>query len=488
MRRKFVDKEASCSRKKRCVFDSDDGNDEVNDDSDSDAEFEYDTEDDDDVTILSSARRAQRIVNLFGPDSDDEDDDAVDQCTIPPSNQVTPTTSSLPEITIPKEGEPGYSRYPAHNWSLTITKTGKDVSAGDLEVLHLFFKYHCIRGGVALEVGPRAHNLHFQGVFETLYPKAPLDVKALNTFVKKLFVHKGKGHRFNIKPLALAQSFGTMCGYIMKDEGQTWFQYRVFNITQQLLHQGKMEHMSQLTAIDEGKVVLTSRNLFKEMFKFQKRSFDPCVPPMRYMLLYACQSKYYIPAADLIKSYSKMMCDEAESVWKICHDPVNTTLEDIDLIFYERRGFDKSRPFRYFIKNSQGHPEIYNTVLPAVVTQASSTSSQTAYDRIESILSQDRGSRAESKSIGTPMDDDFIPLDNEEPEGTKIKHFYDRNGSPTEDLLCPNTISEMMMIVKHRREGRIDIVEDHQLDIQPMELRVQKGSAVEHACIDIDLF
>ena len=84
--------------------------------------------------------------------------------------------------------------------------------------------------------------------------------------------------------------------------------------------------MAQLTAVDENKVVITLRNLYKEMFKFQKRSFDPIVPPMRYTLLYAVQSKYYLPSGDLIKSYSKMHSEEAEALWKICHSPALTTV------------------------------------------------------------------------------------------------------------------------------------------------------------------
>jgi hypothetical protein len=288
MKRKYIDKEASCSAVDDLFgessedddYRSTDDYDDTSDSKESESETESENSSDDNDTEI--ARQGRSLVPTA-------------ESAVPSVTQTT-LTQATPEQVVLKEGVPGFSRYNPSQWSLTITKTGADVAAQDLEVLFLFFVHHCIKGGVALEVGPRAHNLHFQGVFECLYPTAPAFAKKMNLFVKKLFNNNGRGHRFLLKPLAATQTLKLMCGYIMKDEGQHWFAYRVHNISQEDLHQGKMTHMAQLTSIDEGKVVLTHRNLFKEMFKFQKRTFEPLVPPLRYMVLYAIQSGYYLPA------------------------------------------------------------------------------------------------------------------------------------------------------------------------------------------------
>jgi hypothetical protein len=400
-----------------------------------------------------------------------------------------------------KENEPGYDRYPLTDWSLTITKTGADVAAQDQEVIHAFFKYYCTRGGVALEVGPRAHNLHFQGVFTTKYPTAPEYQKKMNLFVKHLFTHKVKGHRFNIKPLAPAQTFELMCGYIMKDEGQHWFSYRVYNVSNDLLHKGKMRHQQQLTAVDEGKVVITIRNLYKEMFKFQKRSFDPIVPPMRYTLLYAVQSKYYLPSGDLIKSYSKMHSEEAEALWKICHSPGRTTVQDIDMIFFERRGYDNSRPSRYYIRNASGNTDLYDKkdtpVTPAGATDKEDNSLDSPYDKIEKVLAPSRAVKmssnersSSSSSSADPMTSDFIQLPNVTAVAVKPEtYFIDKEGASDvrhEEYACPPTIDEMMFIVKSAREGRTDIMQEFEIDAEPQELRERRGTPATHAFIDLD--
>jgi hypothetical protein len=105
-----------------------------------------------------------------------------------------------------------------------------DIALSTLDVIDLFHQNYCIKGGVSTEVGSRAHKLHLQGIFRTRYPTAQQFQKEMNKFVKALLPSKGKGYRVLAKPLARTQDFVTMCGYILKDEGQPWFQHRVFNI------------------------------------------------------------------------------------------------------------------------------------------------------------------------------------------------------------------------------------------------------------------
>lgn len=75
---------------------------------------------------------------------------------------------------------PGDSSYPVSSWSITVTKTKDDVSVHVLEIMFDFLKNHCLRGAVATEVGPRAHNFHVQGVMTLHYPTTPPFKKSLS--------------------------------------------------------------------------------------------------------------------------------------------------------------------------------------------------------------------------------------------------------------------------------------------------------------------
>ena len=57
-------------------------------------------------------------------------------------------------------------------------------------------------------------------------------------------------------------------------------------------------HITAQTAIDDGKVFLTQRNSFSEMFKFSMRALFPCICPVRVVAMYALQPAGYLPASD----------------------------------------------------------------------------------------------------------------------------------------------------------------------------------------------
>ena len=143
-----------------------------------------------------------------------------------------------------------------------------------------------------------------------------MHVKVLTLFVKSFIAENGKGYRVLCKPLTRGQTFTTMCGYITKDEGRAWYQCRIHNIPREDLQQGRLQHISAQTSIDDGKVILTQRNFFSEMFNFSMRSLFPCVCPVRVVAMYTLQSAGYIPASDWVRKYSKVNSEEAQTLWK----------------------------------------------------------------------------------------------------------------------------------------------------------------------------
>ena len=140
----------------------------------------------------------------------------------------------------------------------------------------------------------------------------------------------------------------TMCGYITKDEGRAWYQYRIRNISREDLQQGRLQIISAQTAIDDGKVILTQGNFFSEMYKFSMRSLFPCVCPVRVVVMYALQSAAYIPALDWVRKFAKVDSHEAQALWKAAWNPKLITLADSDRIFFDGYSRPRNRE-RYFV-------------------------------------------------------------------------------------------------------------------------------------------
>lgn len=126
---------------------------------------------------------------------------------------------------------PGFCQYPLTEWSLTVSKLGADVDISTLQLMYNFLEQHCSKGAISTEVGKRAHNLHLQGVFQTKYPKTDEFKKKLNKFLKQFLPSNSVGYRVVCKPLTSGQDFLSMIGYVLKDEGQAWFQTMTFNVT-----------------------------------------------------------------------------------------------------------------------------------------------------------------------------------------------------------------------------------------------------------------
>ena len=182
-------------------------------------------------------------------------------------------------------------------------KIGADFALATLDANFNLIVTFCNRGGLSTKVGSRAHRLHLQGVFQTLFPTAPDACKVLTLFVKSFIAD---------------------------------------------LQQGRLQHISAQTSVDDGKVILTQCNFFSEMFKFSMRSLSPCVCPVRVVAMYALQSVGYIPASDWVRKYSKVDSEEAQALWKAAWNPKVITLTYSDRIFFDGYSRPRGRE-RYFV-------------------------------------------------------------------------------------------------------------------------------------------
>jgi hypothetical protein len=366
---------------------------------------------------------------------------------------------------------PGFPQYPLSSWSLTVSKIRDDVSLASLDAVFDFIFNFCNKGGLSTEVGSRAHRLHLQGVFQTLFPTAPDAAKVLTLFIKSFLVDNGKGYRIVCKPLARGQNFTTMCGYITKDEGRPWFQCRVHNIPREDLQQGRLQHISALTAIDAGKIILTPRNFFSEMFKFSMRCLFPCVCPLRIVAMYAVQSAAYIPASDWVKKFSKLDPEEAQALWKSAWNPKLITLVDSDRIFFD--GFARPRRReRYFVA---GESSGISPSTPAAPTEVDvpepcltpKRRRVAPMENISQVLSQRVSHSSTSRPV--PALPEFLDFNEDmvRDEEHYITFTEDRRPGPVqqddEPLLCPDTLDAMLQIVSNVRQGRMDILRDNQI-------------------------
>ena len=124
------------------------------------------------------------------------------QSTIPHDNCQTANTRKL-KLLLRESFKntfdpPGSERYPLTEWSLTATRTGKDVHTSALDTIYSFYKAHCTKGGVSTEVRSRAHRFHLQGVFKSKFPTDDKAKKYLCSFIRNL-LPKGSGYRVQAK-------------------------------------------------------------------------------------------------------------------------------------------------------------------------------------------------------------------------------------------------------------------------------------------------
>lgn len=135
----------------------------------------------------------------------------------PKATTTSSAVSPLPKETIMKP--PGHPQYPQNDFSLTVSKTKGDIERFLLDTVHDFICKFAIKGGVATEVGHRAHNLHLQSMFTMRFPKEKTHLRILTKLIKDL-LKPLTGYKVFLKPFAKQQHFSAMVGYITKDQGK----------------------------------------------------------------------------------------------------------------------------------------------------------------------------------------------------------------------------------------------------------------------------
>jgi hypothetical protein len=212
---KFLDDQAGCAHG------SDDEDEDADDSEGSLAEFiadegededEDEQEDEDDSQSDSSASRSPPEKKKKGAAP------AASAAVGKKRGRPVKAATTSPKTPIVKL--PGDSTYPVRDFSLTVTKTKDDVGLDALESVASFIEVHCVKGGVATEVGQRAFQLHLQGMFRMKWPATKEFTQRLQKMIKFVLPEKGKLYKVLVKPFATNQVFSAMVGYITKDQGK----------------------------------------------------------------------------------------------------------------------------------------------------------------------------------------------------------------------------------------------------------------------------
>lgn len=166
-------------------------------------------------------------------DDYDDDDSFIDNTT-QVDDEIIETPTKRKRLTTKssnEEKEPGDETFPVNCFSLTISKTKGNCrnttnysnrvtflysNTGDvplplLEVIHSWIVQHCVKGGIATEVGKRAFNFHLQGLLQIRFPKTKPFVTRLAKIIRSL-VPKQRGYKLMLKPLQGAQTLSAMIG------------------------------------------------------------------------------------------------------------------------------------------------------------------------------------------------------------------------------------------------------------------------------------
>lgn len=110
---------------------------------------------------------------------------------------VSSKTKSQSKKPIISVDDPNNIRYPEKSFSFTITNSKGDVDRELISVLRNFMTTTAcfVWGAFALEVGSKAHKLHFQGTAIMRWPTGKEFISILAKHIKGLFPDNGKGYR-----------------------------------------------------------------------------------------------------------------------------------------------------------------------------------------------------------------------------------------------------------------------------------------------------
>lgn len=225
---------------------------------------------------------------------------------------------------------------------------------------------------------------------------------------------------------------------------------------------------------DENKKVITLRSFFLDAFRFNRRSFFPCVVPLDSCVGFMLQSGGYVLSPEFVTMYRKMDYDEASIYWQLVHDPEKTTINDVRTIVFDPRSYERVPKKRYFAApasvrallnerrqkasfdctnddSSEEEATNYsatNSVIDhndAVVVASTVTPlADASKSRMSSILEQCRKGQRDidvnrKRKLPSYPDTDFV-------EFSSGVDDYD------DDFQCPESLLEMMSIVRRIRD------------------------------------
>ena len=110
----------------------------------------------------------------------------------------TPKKKAKSNTPLLEVDDPDNLRYPEKYFSITITNVKGDVDRELIFNLKEFMKATpaFVWGAFALEVGQKAHKLHFQGTAIIRWPTTKPSIAILAKHIKSLFPDNGKGYRY----------------------------------------------------------------------------------------------------------------------------------------------------------------------------------------------------------------------------------------------------------------------------------------------------
>ena len=205
--------------------------------------------------------------------------------------------------------------------------------------------------------------------------------------------------------------------------------------------------------------------------------------------MYALQSAEYIPSPEWLKKFAKIDYTEAQSLWEAIFSPKNIRLDDIDRIFFEFRDgvYDRRHRTRYFIAGPiVVAPEVASTVVRPIIDsqrpmmEVPETAMPTLRQRSIIELIRETQKTASAASCSSSFLPDFVALPTDDCDEDKEY----RVDSETETSTCPETLDEMMLLVKQHRSRRNDVVSNSQSLAAGTYTYSRQYAPMHHASID----
>ena len=130
-----------------------------------------------------------------------------------------------------------------------------------------------------------------------------------------------------------------MLGYILKDEERPHYEIVSHNVSAREFHVARQVYSSFQSSTEDNKVILTTKNLFKEGHKFHTRVINLAKAPLVPTLTYMIQSGEYIAAPEFAMSNRKMDLEDSDRLWHISMFPDETNFNDVSKIFFDPRSY-----------------------------------------------------------------------------------------------------------------------------------------------------